>query len=121
MYPFVPDMRLFHDRTRCEEWCERTYGERPSLKDADAQTFNWDGTAIVLMEYDGRRVDEDMLLVHEAYHVVTANLEAIGEAEAGEETVAYMLQCTAAALVMAHRKWRRRHGRKGHRQHKGGK
>lgn len=83
-------------------------GNVPELCESDAQTFAWNGTNVVLMETWGNEYKtewEDALLVHEAYHVVCNHLRELGETDAGEEMVAYMMQCTAGALIEAHHMW----------------
>jgi len=108
LYPFISPMRLFHSRRKCEKWCMRHIGDVPDFHQSDAQTFTWNGINVVLMETHGSQCKsewEDALLIHEAYHVVCNHLRELGETDAGEETVAYMIQCTAGALIEAHHAW----------------
>lgn len=111
MIPFIPEMRLFHNRENCIAWCEKHLSEVPEIKDdAHAQACIVDGIGIVLIEAETDDVMlEYGLLCHEAYHIVCMNLEELGEEEAGEEIMAYMVQITATALMMCHRKWRKKH------------
>lgn len=118
LYPFCPEVRLFHDRDKLASWCMRRYGCPPDMSDeADAQTTYWDGTAIVLIDprEECDPVWEDALLIHEAYHVVCNHLKYIGESSAGEEVVAYMMQCVSGALMSAHHRWKEKHASNGER------
>lgn len=108
--PFAPNIRFFHSRKKCERWLRRHGYEYELCDTAHAQTMFEDGEAIVL--FDGTSGDDILdlaLLVHEAYHVVTRNLEFIGEAEVGEETAAYMMQWVSVMLFAAHMAWKERH------------
>lgn len=110
--PFCPEVRLFHSRKKCEEWCIRRFGFPPRFIDGvDAQTTYWDGVAIVLFEVSDDPIWENALLVHESYHIVCNHLEELAEKDAGEEIVAYMMQCVSGSLMAAHEKWRERHVR----------
>ena len=109
MYPFCPDVWLFHSREKCVDWYEKRTGTKPDLFESDAQTTYLGGEAVVLIEVKDEPAWENALLVHEAYHVVCNHLSAIGEDEPGEETVAYMVQCVSGALMKAHEKWRSKH------------
>ena len=72
-----------------------------------------DGEALVLMTYVGREESELGLLVHEAYHAAIAHMNMLGEDEAGEETMAYLLQTIAHGLFVAHQKWKHKKGLEG--------
>lgn len=110
MFPFIPKkIMLFHSREKCRKWMLKEFGSYPEFQEADAQTMNWNGSAIVLMEVVDEPAWEDALLVHESYHVVMQHLENMGESNAGEEIVAYMLQCVSGLLIEAHHKWRKKH------------
>jgi hypothetical protein len=106
----VPEVRLFHSRKRFARYYERRYGEKPKLFDAEGQMTYRNGEALVLMTYAGREESELALLVHEAYHAAVAHMEWLGEDEAGEETMAYLVQSISHGLFEAHRRWK---GRKG--------
>jgi hypothetical protein len=103
----VPEIHLFHSRKRLKRFL-RSKRCSAKLYDSDGQMLYLDGTVAVLMEHVGRPETEDSLLVHEAYHAAVAHLEWIGEDEAGEETVAYLVQTISNALMKAHHKWRKR-------------
>lgn len=112
LFPFVPnEIRLFHNREKCAAWCEKKFGTRPMMMNSSAQTIMWNGVGIVLFEVEPEPDPtwENALLVHEAYHMVCQHLRDIKEDEAGEETVAYMIQCVAGALMEAHCEWRKSH------------
>lgn len=106
-FPFTPkEIRLFHSRKKFVDWCNKRFGTTPILKGSEAQTVTFGDTAAVLMEASGEDVWECALLCHEAYHVVCGYLEGIGEKSAGEEIVAYMVQCVSGALMDAHMRWK---------------
>ena len=108
--PFIPKMRLFHDAESCKAWCKRKFGGFPELADSDAQTFRIGYVSVILMEHRGDGGPwENALLVHEAYHVVCQNLEAMMEESPGDEVFAYMLQEVSGLLMQAHAEWRSRH------------
>jgi len=109
--PFIPKMRLFHNRKKCVRWCESHLNETPELIDgAEAQVCWMGNVAVVLMEAsDADEVVEYAVLCHEAYHIVSMNLTSIGEEDAGEEIIAYMVQITSMALMEAHREWKEKH------------
>ncbi len=110
LYPFVPKLMLFHSKKKCKRWCIDELGCIPDLIDgADAQTMYHDGTAVVLFTVREEETWENALLVHESYHVVCDHLEALGETDAGEEIMAYMIQCVSGALMDAHKRWREKH------------
>ena len=111
MYPFTPfELRLFHSRKKCSDWVMRKYGTELEYKDGcGAQTVLIDDVAVVLIEVSEEAVWENALLVHESYHIVCEHLKAIGEENAGEEIMAYMIQCVSGALMDAHMRWRSRH------------
>ena len=110
--PFIPEMRLFHSRKKLLRWA-RKRGKELDLLDADAQTCMVDGIGVVLLElkadYGKWDVWDDMLLVHEAVHVVSNNLEAMCEDDVGEETFAYMVQIVAGLLIEANSVWMAEH------------
>lgn len=106
-FPFTPEeIRLFHSRKKCVDWCKKRVGEEPPIVDSDAQTITCGNVFVVLMESRGNDVWECALLCHEAYHIVCAYLKSIGEESAGEEVTAYMVQCVSGALMDAHLRWK---------------
>lgn len=104
----VPEIHLFHSRKRCTRYLRRRFGDC-EMYDTPGQMWYQDGVAVVLMTHSGRPTTEQSLLVHEAYHVAVAHMEFLGEDDAGEETMAYLLQTISDALFGAHERWRRRH------------
>lgn len=68
------------------------------------------GVAVILMEHIGKPETELALLVHEGYHAAVAHMEWLGEDEAGEETMAYLIQTITNGLFVAHDKWKRGKG-----------
>lgn len=105
----MPDVHLFHDRSKCERFLAKIHVKPTMFLDASGQMFYHDGTAVVLMEHVGKPETEMALLVHEAYHATVAHMEWLGEDEAGEETMAYLLQTITSGLFKAHGKWKRKH------------
>lgn len=106
----MPEVRLFHSRKKFVRYYKKQYGEKPELFDTEGQMTYRDGEALVLMTYVGREESELGLLVHEAYHAAVAHMALLGEDEAGEETMAYLIQSISHGLFVAHRKWKRRKG-----------
>lgn len=106
----MPEVRLFHSRKKFKKYYKKRYGEKPKLLDTEGQMTYRDGEALVLMTYVGREESELGLLVHEAYHAAVAHMTLLGEDEAGEETMAYLIQSISHGLFVAHRKWKRRKG-----------
>lgn len=108
-----PDVHLFHDRDKCKRFLAKIHVKPTEFFDTGGQMFYHDGTAVVLMEHTGKPETEMALLVHEAYHVAIAHMEWLGEDEAGEETMAYLIQTISNGLFIAHEKWQRKKGLKG--------
>lgn len=106
----MPQVRLFHSRKKFKRYFKKEYGEKPELFDTEGQMTYRDGEALVLMTYVGREETELSLLVHEAYHAAVAHMTLLGEDEAGEETMAYLIQSISHGLFVAHRKWKKRKG-----------
>ena len=106
----VPDVHLFHDRDRCKRFLEGKMHVKADFLDADGQMFYYSGTAVIMMEHKGKPETELSLLVHEAYHAAIAHMGWLGEDEAGEETMAYLMQTITNGLFKAHRKWKKRKG-----------
>lgn len=113
MWPFLPEVRLFHSRRKCDRFVRKRLGEAPTFMGTGGQTWYGDGVAVVLIEHRGRRGTETALLAHEAYHVVSMHYdEYLGEESPGDEFMAYGVQLVLKALMGAHEKWRdgRGHG-----------
>ena len=106
--PFVPELRLFHDRKRYVRFVERHDGDCSNMNDAAGQMTYIDGIAAILIDCDEDWHSEAALLVHEAYHAVVAHFTALGEAEPGEEVMAYAIQVVGGALFYAHDEWKQR-------------
>lgn len=106
----MPEVRLFHSRKKFKKYYKKRYGEKPELFDTEGHMTYRDGEALVLMTYVGREESELGLLVHEAYHAAVAHMTFLGEDEAGEEIMAYLIQSISDGLFVAHRKWKRRKG-----------
>lgn len=106
----TPEVRLFHSRKKFKRYYKKRYGKKPELGDTEGQMTYVGGKALVLMTYVGSEESELGLLAHEAYHAAVAHMTFLGEDEAGEETMAYLIQSISHGLFVAHRKWR---GRKG--------
>lgn len=106
----VPEVYLFHSPDKFKRFCDSELGGT-ELLDADGQMTYSDGIAAIKMTHRGRRETELSLLVHEAYHAAVAHMEWLGEDDAGEETMAYLLQTITNGLFSAHERWSRRKGR----------
>lgn len=106
-----PQVRLFHDRAKCKRFLKNKLRVKAKFFDTSGQMFYHDGYAVVLMEHEGRAETELSLLVHEAYHAAVAHMEWIGENEAGEETMAYLVQTIANGLFVAHNRWKSKRSR----------
>lgn len=104
----TPEVHLFHSPKKFERFCQREL-DGTELFDTDGQMTYCDGVAAVKMTHIGRPETELSLLVHEAYHVAVAHMEWLGEDDAGEETMAYLLQTITDGLFVAHEKWKRSH------------
>jgi hypothetical protein len=108
-FPFVPEVHLFHDRSKAERYIRKHFDKIPRFLGTGAQTWSDDGTAVVLMEYEGNWHSEAALLVHEAYHVVSYHFgDYMGEESPSEEFVAYGVQVVSKALFVAHERWKRK-------------
>lgn len=105
----MPEVHLFHSPKRFARFCERELGGT-SVLDAEGQMTYCDGIAAVKMTHLGEEESELALLVHEAYHVAVAHMAYLGENEAGEETMAYLIQSISHGLFVAHRKWKKKKG-----------
>lgn len=106
----LPKVRLFHSRRGFKRYYKKEYGEKPELFDTEGQMTYRDGEVLVLMTYIGNEASELSLLVHEAYHAAVAHMEMLGEDDAGEETMAYLIQTISNGLFVAHEKWKRKRG-----------
>lgn len=105
-----PQVYLFHSRRRCKRFLKRHFAGKCKLFDAEGQMVYDSGVAVILMEHRWRPENELSLLVHEAYHAAVAHMEWLGEDEAGEETMAYLMQTITNGLFVAHDKWKRAKG-----------
>lgn len=106
----VPQVYLFHTRKKLKKFLASHMDEPCELYDTDGQMIYSSGVAIVLMEHRGKEDTELSLLVHEGYHAAVAHMSWLGEDDAGEETMAYLVQTITHALISAHRKWKRKKG-----------
>lgn len=106
----VPEVRLFHSRNGFKKYYRKAFGEDAELFDAEGQMTYRDGEVLVLMTHVGKSESELSLLVHEAYHAAKAHMEMLGEDDAGEETMAYLIQTISNGLFVAHNKWKRKKG-----------
>lgn len=104
----MPEIHLFHSVRKFERFCKRSFGEKVETHGTEGQMTYCDGVAVVLMTYSGNETTELSLLVHEAYHVAVHHMDYLGEDEAGEETMAYLIQSVTHALFTAHGRWKRK-------------
>lgn len=102
----VPEVYLFHSRRKCRRFLKRHFAGKCKLFDTDGQMLYNSGVAVILMEHRGRPETELSLLVHEGYHAAVAHMEWLGEGEAGEETMAYLIQTITNGLFVAHGRWK---------------
>jgi hypothetical protein len=108
--PLLPDVRLYHSADKALRYLRRHGVDAQVIEDVDAQTWVTGGEAVVVMTYEGDRIGEYALLVHEAVHVVREYFsETLMEEHAGEEMYAYATQAVAGQLMWAHDKWMRKH------------
>lgn len=108
-WPFVPEVRLFHDREKCRRFVRKRLDKEPRFIGAGAQTWYADDVAVVLIECDASWHAEAALLCHEAVHVASMHFAHIGEEHPNEEFTAYLVQIVSRALFESHEKWKRRH------------
>ena len=106
----APYVYLFHGRKKCARFLEGRMHVKASFLDCEGQMFYHEGIVVVLMEHRGRKDTELALLAHEAYHAAVAHMDWLGEDDAGEETMACLIQTIAHGLFVAHRKWKRKKG-----------
>lgn len=104
----TPEVHLFHNSRKFERFCEKELGGT-ELIDTDGQMTYCDGVAAIKMTHSGNQETELSLLVHEAYHAAVAHMEWMGENDAGEETMAYLMQTITNGLFVAHARWKRKH------------
>lgn len=110
-WPFLPEVRLFHDRDKCRRFLHKL-GKEPRFLSTGAQTWYSDEVAVVLIECDNTWHAEAALLAHEAVHVVSFHYSALGEENPSEEFVAYGVQVVSRALFEAHEKLKRKEAMK---------
>lgn len=103
----VPEVHLFHSRDRFAKYIRKHFGEAVDLGSEGQMTYQ-DGVAVVLMGYDGDTFSELSLLAHESYHAAIAHMAWLREDDAGEETMAYLIQTIADGLFRAHAEWKAR-------------
>lgn len=106
----LPNVHLFHSRKKCRSFLEDEMHVKAQFYDTSAQMFYHEGTAVVLMEHVGKTDTELAMLVHEAYHAAIAHMSWLGEDEAGEETMAYLVQSISNGLFVAHDRWKQKQG-----------
>lgn len=106
----MPEIHLFHSRKRFDRFCKRELGVKVKDFGSEGQMTYGNGVVSVLMIYTGDDTSELTLLVHESYHAAVHHMEYLGEDNAGEEVMAYLIQSIAHALFTAHYKWKRRKG-----------
>ena len=108
--PFIPELHLFHSRRKCAAFCERRFGRYDDLGSAGQALYS-DGVAVVLIDppEDADLASTFALIAHESYHVARMHLEALGEADCGEEIMAYMMQVVSGSLCSAHIDWMASH------------
>lgn len=105
----MPELHLFHSRKKFDRFCENEFGGKVEDFGSEGQMTYCDGVAVVLMTYSGDDTTDLTLLVHEAYHVAVHHMDYLGEDNAGEETMAYLVQSIAHALFVAHGRWKAKH------------
>lgn len=105
-----PEVHLFHSRKKCKRYLKKHFAGKCKIYDTEGQMVYGDGVAVILMEHVGKPETELSLLVHEAYHAAVAHMEWLGEDEAGEETMAYLIQTIANGLFIAHMEWKSKNG-----------
>lgn len=106
-WPFVPEVRLFHSREKCQRFIRKHMSGEPTFLSAGAQMWYEDDLAVVLFEADASWHAEAALLAHEAVHVAVAHYNYMGEEHPNEEFLAYLVQVVSRALFEAHEKWKR--------------
>lgn len=106
----APEVHLFHSRKKCEKYLKGHFAGKCELFGTEGQMVYGGGIAVVLMEHRGKPETELSLLVHEAYHAAVAHMGFLGEDDAGEETMAYLIQTIANGLFEAHERWKRGKG-----------
>lgn len=106
----MPEIHLFHSRKKFDRFCRKNFGGKVKNYGTEGQMTYCDGIVAVLMTYVGNDTSELTLLVHESYHAAVHHMEYLGEDNAGEEVMAYLVQSIAHALFVAHGKWRRKKG-----------
>lgn len=104
----APHVHLFHSRKKCKRFLEDRMHIKANFFECEGQMFYHEGIAVILMEHRGKDSTELALLAHEAYHAAVAHMDWLGEDEAGEETMACLIQTIANGLFVAHDKWKRR-------------
>jgi len=106
-FPFIPEVRLFHDKKKCRRFMRKHFdGEREFMGDEFAQTWYERGVAVILFPFDRDWHGDAALLCHEAYHAIMRHFEYLGEDAPGEEFVAYGIQSISKSLFEAHEKWK---------------
>ena len=106
----MPELHLFHSRKKFDRFCRRSFGDKVDDYGSEGQMTYCDGVAAVLMTYLGNDTSGLTLLVHESYHAAVHHLAYLGEDDAGEETMAYLVQSISHALFVAHYKWKQEKG-----------
>ena len=105
----MPEIHLFHKRRKFDRFCKKMFGSKVEDYGSEGQMTYCDGIAVVLMTYSGDDTAELTLLVHEAYHAAVHHMDYLGEDNAGEEVMAYLIQSIAHALFDAHGRWKAKH------------
>jgi hypothetical protein len=104
----TPELHLFHDRRKCRKFLKKNGWKKVKFYSTGAQMFYDNAVATILIEYEGDRMAEYSLLVHECYHAAVSHMEWMGEDDYGEESMAYLIQTISHGVLEAHDAWRRK-------------
>lgn len=107
---YMPEVHLFHSERKFKRFVKRLTGKKAKTFGTEGQMCYYCGIVAVLMTHEGQANTEVSLLVHEAYHAAVAHMRWLNEGDAGEETMAYLVQSISDGLFCAHGKWKRKHG-----------
>lgn len=110
------ETHLFHSRDKCLSFERAMCPTAVLLDHVQAQTDMFvrdDGYAVivVLLNPDLDDSDSVSMLAHESVHVKQRIMDRVGEDEPAPEEEAYVTQAAFDALMEAHGRWMRKHGK----------
>lgn len=106
-------MKVFFDMDKAAKYMAKKHGNVPPMREGVRADTTMDGTGRVVIRFndaDGMK-ERDLyaLMAHESVHAAQEWLNIMGEIKAGEEQMAYMVQCVYMCIFKEWEKHKKRH------------